>query len=311
MKSLKKIAVILAVLCVSISMLFVFTACNGDNAPDNDNNTENGDNNGNANDSGNENEDTSNETTLTTYTVLVQDQNGTPVVGVGVQLCSDAGCQLPMNTDSTGKVTFELDEDNYKVQLASVPTGYVAPPAETKYAMLNNSAIITINTSASYIVSVKDQYGAAVEGAVVTHMGATDSITTDASGVAVFNCTVKGEYKVFVAAPSGYEASAELHTYSGDEKTVNVVLKKLTKISVIVKDAEGEKFSDVVVVLRDSATGEVVGYAATQNNGVAVFFVAGTSRSSYTADIVYLENYTSTEAEVVDGYATVTVSAVE
>ena len=308
-KKMKRIVLILTVLMLVVGMVFTVTACNGNETPDNGNNTDNENNNG-SSDNGGENGDDNEDDGMDTYTVLVKDSNGSPVSGVAIQLCSDAGCQLPKTTNSEGLVTFELVTDNYKAQVASLPSGYTVDSLADKYTMLNNAAVITVNTSASYIVSVKDQYGDPVSGAEVTHTGASESVVTDATGVAVFDCPPKAGYKVFVAAPEGYEASAVLYTYSGDERSVDVVLSKLSKISVIVEEfTSKDRMADVIVALYDSKTGELVSeYVATGNNGVAVFYVAGDSKTSYVANVKYLSGYTSVEAAVVDGYATVIVT---
>ncbi|MBR2651013.1 MAG: hypothetical protein IKD45_05065 [Clostridia bacterium] len=310
---MKRLALIFTVLALVLCMALSLAACNNSETPDNGGNEQGGENNnngssGNNGDNGGNDEDDG----METYTVLVKDTNGSPVSGVAIQLCSDAGCQLPMNTNSDGIVTFELFRDDYKAQISSLPAGYTVESLADKYTMLNNAAVITVSTSASYIVSVKDQYGDAVSGAVVTHTGAAESLTTDATGVAVFACPPKAGYKVFVSAPEGYEKSAVLYTYSGEEKSVEVVLSKVSKISVIVEDFNtDERMADVIVALYDSKTGELVSsYVATGTNGVAVFYVVGDSKTSYVANVKYLDGYTSVEAAVVDGYATVTVTEV-
>ena len=90
------------------------------------------------------------------------------------------------------------------------------------------------------------------------------------------------------------------------------MLSKVSKISVIVEEfTSNERMSDVIVALYDSKTGELVSsYVATGTNGVAVFYVVGDSKTSYVANVKYLDGYTSVEAAVVDGYATVTVTEV-
>ena len=161
--------------------------------------------------------------TTVDYTVYVQDTNGTPISGVYVQVCTDAGCRLPKATDSTGKAVFTFAPDNFKAQLSSVPTGFLGDTT-VKYAMVNNTAVITLEPLATYTVMVKDQNGQAVAGAVVHHAGVAAPVTTDASGLATFECAVREGYKVFVISPDGYEACTTVYTYSGNGKSVSVTL---------------------------------------------------------------------------------------
>lgn len=80
--------------------------------------------------------------TKVTYTVKVVGPDGEAVQNVELQLCDDAGCRLPKNTDATGTVVLEENESNYQVQINSVPTGYVLPT--TKFAFPAGETTVTI-----------------------------------------------------------------------------------------------------------------------------------------------------------------------
>lgn len=61
-----------------------------------------------------------------TYTVTVLDQNGTPVAGVAVQMCTETSCLMPSPTGADGTATFTLAPDSYHVTIAACPEGYSA-----------------------------------------------------------------------------------------------------------------------------------------------------------------------------------------
>ena len=65
--------------------------------------------------------------TKVTYTVTVLDQDGNPVSGVTVQLCTDALC-YDTTTDLDGIGTKDLEPGvEYKVAIPKAPEGYTAP----------------------------------------------------------------------------------------------------------------------------------------------------------------------------------------
>jgi hypothetical protein len=313
MKAFRKTSLILLCAMLMLCTVFSLASCNGNTDQNGDNN-----NNGNVNtdntDNGNTDSDTEDENKLpdgqSLYTVLVIDQNGAPVSGVGVQLCSDAGCQMPDATGANGIVTFTTVTDNYKAQIANVPAGYVSPGSDVKFVLLNNSAIITIERSATYIVNVKDQFGNPVVGATVNHVGVNAPVDTNDSGVAIFECNESEGYRVFVTVPAGYEALNTVYTYSAGEKILNVTVNKISVITVIAEDAEGNKLEGAVVAVTNGK-GVVVGYAVTGANGVARINVVDGGRDTFTATVIYLEGYTADQSvTVVDGYATVKLTAV-
>lgn len=244
------------------------------------------------------------------YVVYVKDESGNAIANVGVQLCSDTGCQLPKKTDANGKVVFEnLEDDNYKAQISSVPTGYYNPGESVKYPMVDKTAVITLSQSAGYIVNVKDQFGNLVEGAVVTHTGAADTITTDLTGIAHFNVAKKDGYKVFVVAPDGYRATNRVYTYSSGATTLNVTLTKLATISVTVEDATlNDKIANTVVLLYKGTRETPTAVAVTNSSGVATFEIEYEEGATYYVEAPYIEGYYTNRVEVVDGSATISAT---
>jgi len=55
--------------------------------------------------------------------VIVTDEEGSPVAGAGVQLCSDTTC-VPGKTDAEGIASFTAEEGQYTVHVHKVPEGY-------------------------------------------------------------------------------------------------------------------------------------------------------------------------------------------
>ena len=66
-----------------------------------------------------------------TYTIHVQDENGTAIAGAMVQICKDT-C-LPGMTDAEGNAVFTVDEADYKVSFLSLPAGYAYTTEETEF----------------------------------------------------------------------------------------------------------------------------------------------------------------------------------
>ena len=57
------------------------------------------------------------------YTVTAVDEEGNPVVGVQVQICSDTNC-LAKKTGDEGTCKFNLDPGEYEAHVLKVPAGY-------------------------------------------------------------------------------------------------------------------------------------------------------------------------------------------
>ena len=57
------------------------------------------------------------------YNVVVADQNGNPVPGVFVNICTDTTC-MPVQSDEFGYITFAGEPQAYHLQTIKVPEGY-------------------------------------------------------------------------------------------------------------------------------------------------------------------------------------------
>ena len=71
--------------------------------------------------------DTTAETTPSgkiTYIVTVVDQNGAPVAGVSIQMCTADSCLMPAPTAEDGTVRFTLAPAAYHATVAICPEGY-------------------------------------------------------------------------------------------------------------------------------------------------------------------------------------------
>ena len=71
------------------------------------------------------------EETAAVYEILVRDEDGEPVPGVGLQFCSDTECILG-TTDENGAARFEKEAGSYTVHVLKAPEGFAAD--ETEYA---------------------------------------------------------------------------------------------------------------------------------------------------------------------------------
>ena len=114
-----------------------------------------------------------------TYTVKIIDEAGNPVSGVEVQFCTDSGCS-PISTasDADGMIVATQKADAYKVQLTSVPAGYVkdeiyrtfnennyveivlaeAPlgSEENPEIIVSDSLLVTLTAGQTYYVAVRN-----------------------------------------------------------------------------------------------------------------------------------------------------------
>ena len=70
------------------------------------------------------------------YKVTVVDEDGNPIVGVYVQVCTDETCLMPVKTDEAGVATFApAPEGEYHANfLSGVPEGYEADAEEFYFA---------------------------------------------------------------------------------------------------------------------------------------------------------------------------------
>lgn len=82
-----------------------------------------------------------------TYTVTVQAEDGTPIVGAVVQLCKDVNCN-PNVTGADGVATWSIAEDTYKVSFVMLPSGYTYSGSEENFYFAEGSRELTITLKA-------------------------------------------------------------------------------------------------------------------------------------------------------------------
>ena len=67
--------------------------------------------------------------------VAVVDEEGNPIVGVFVQLCTEETCLMPVKTDDAGVAMFTpANEAEYHAKLTKVPEGYEAEAEDFYFA---------------------------------------------------------------------------------------------------------------------------------------------------------------------------------
>lgn len=77
-----------------------------------------------------------------TYRVLVTDEDGKPISGVPVQLCSDI-CVFG-TTDGEGKVLFEVPAGDYYASVMAMPEGYISASGTDRFDFAAGSGELTI-----------------------------------------------------------------------------------------------------------------------------------------------------------------------
>lgn len=69
------------------------------------------------------------------YKVKVVDEEGNPIVGVYVQLCTEETCLMPVKTDEAGVAVFTpAEEEEYHAKFTKVPEGYEADAEDFYFA---------------------------------------------------------------------------------------------------------------------------------------------------------------------------------
>jgi len=77
------------------------------------------------------------------YTVTILDEAGVPVSGVNLQICTDGFCLPSVTTDGTGTAVYEFDSvEEFKIQINSVPEGYVLPTEKLPFTDGTEATII-------------------------------------------------------------------------------------------------------------------------------------------------------------------------
>lgn len=169
------------------------------------------------------------------YKVTVLYPDGTPAVGVAVQVCMDDLCYSPATTDENGVATFRLTQiDGYKTKLAVAVEGYVWD--DYIYFAFGETEI-TINLVAEsdgkvdYKVNVVYPDGTPVVGAYVQiclEDLCYNPTETDENGVATFRLAQQDGYKTKLAmAVEGYVWEDYIYFASGEtEITITLVAEE-------------------------------------------------------------------------------------
>ena len=76
------------------------------------------------------------------YTVTVTDEDGTPIPGAMIQLCSDV-CMLG-TTNEAGEAWFHVDPADYKVSFTVIPQGYTLAGDTTEFTFPEGSRELTV-----------------------------------------------------------------------------------------------------------------------------------------------------------------------
>ena len=83
------------------------------------------------------------------YKITVVAEDGTPFVGLVVQLCNDEGCN-PAVTDANGTATVTVMEyrDDYHCNVTNLPEGYEYAGEATEFYFENGATEVTITLKA-------------------------------------------------------------------------------------------------------------------------------------------------------------------
>ena len=77
------------------------------------------------------------------------DEDGNPIVGVYVQLCTDETCLAPVKTDEAGVAVFTpAAEEEYHAKFTKVPAGHAADAEEFDFAAGEKELTIVLKTVA-------------------------------------------------------------------------------------------------------------------------------------------------------------------
>ncbi len=144
MANIKKMPLILLVLCILMSALLVITSCGGTEDPvDTSSGTESG--------NGGTNTDQTPK-----YVITVLDEYELGVEGVTVQLCIGENCLMPVKTDANGNATFESElTGTAYVTINSVPDGYEKPSEKVYLEEGQTTVTIELNSIVEYSVKAK------------------------------------------------------------------------------------------------------------------------------------------------------------
>lgn len=237
-----------------------------------------------------------------TYGVSVTDENRTPISGVKIYLVVEEKIQT-ITTNAEGVAAVKLPAGDYAATL-NVPNGYEARNTEFRLTEKIPTISVKLDTVevATYTITVRNEKGEAIEGALVSIGDASGR--TDASGSAVFQLA-KDSYTVSVSA-SGYAfTSAEL---AAGQTELTITMKEGAAegidYTVNVVDYFGNPMTGVSVTFRQEGT--VVGMAEVDASGKAVVqLVPG--EYTFTVSDCYVD---SAKAVLSEKVPTATITAV-
>ena len=287
MRSIKRIAMLVAVILVVLSLGALMVSCGGE-TPDSSTQSSTNDSTGtssstngsnttdSSNPAGGEDEDNPN---LVKVTVL--DQNGKGIKGAAVQICQGETCfakPIITGADGFGSREFTLGEGTLKAKILEID-GNEDFVASSAYVYFNSdSREITIKVR-KVTVNVFDQDDKAVEAAVVQlYQGenALDgTIVSDADGLAYAFVMLNGEElgaKVTeVLSGGGYEPASEVTYFGTGAYTGNVVVNKSQTYTVKITTMMGNSVVGAKVELYDVLKNRKQKTAYTDANGIAKF----------------------------------------
>ncbi len=190
MANIKKMPLILLVLCILMSALLLITSCGGTQDPvDTGSGTESG-------------ESGTNTDNTPKYVITVLDEYELGVEGVTVQLCIGENCLMPVKTDANGNATFESElTGTAYVTINSVPDGYEKPREKVYLENGQTTLTIELNSIVEYSVKAKlalfdkNLVNVVAELRRVSDNTVVSTQVTNEYGVAKF-LAPKGEYYV-------------------------------------------------------------------------------------------------------------------
>ena len=284
MKGIKRIAMLVAVMLVALSMVAVLASCGGDDTT------------GSSDDSTSTTSSTTTPTTGSTgggdgvednpnlVKVTVVDQNNKPIKGATVQICQGETCfAKPIVTGNDGVGTREyssLGSERLKAKIQAINGNedYLVP-GEMGYVYFGEGEReITIKVR-KVIVNVFDQNDKAVEGAAIQlYQGEhafKDLIYTDADGIAYAFIAISGEdigaQVTEILSGSGYELDNEIVYFDPGMYEATVLVSKLTTYSVKITTMLGKPIYNAKVELFDVAKNRKQKTAYTDESGIARF----------------------------------------
>lgn len=213
------------------------------------------------------------------FVVTVVDEEGKVIPGVALSADS-----VDVATDELGAAAFSMKKGEHHVYI-TVPSGYQELSGGIAVEVTGeedaDQLTITLKKIRKYVVTVTDQGGFAVPGAVVTVGEA--QVTTDVNGVAEFRM-VSGEYFADVTAPYGY-TSVTGAAFDAELAAAVQLEAALVPYAVRVTDTAGTPVAGAVVTIPEQTSALASGAdviipaikVTTDAEGIAVYetYLAG------------------------------------